>query len=1738
MEARTSLHQSNSYHKGSRALRILSMLMTLNLILGLFSLTPPTPVQAADGTVTLSVISARDEPAHPGGAVLKGDSVPEYKYLINADDVGDPTQPRFPDCSPYFEDPFHPGMPDVNHPNLEYPDKCNWPSIRQLPGGSPVITQGDQADFAGGGSLSLPPGNYLISVQSDTYKIGGQHFTVPDGGAVAVTVELQPHPLPPATLSVFVFEDISPTNGAVDAPAELGLAGFKVTINEILGQVSTDVFGNPLCTLYDANGDPLPPPAGKPLDWCLYSGDGSGSPADPTYRALGDVKVPNLGPNRFDIDVFPPAGSPYVQTTTLEGSTGWDTWLQEGATGLDNEFVVAGEPFPWTWAGFVKPTDTLNNASVTGGITGRIVGASYWVPQNGGLPYYGAQWGGLNGAKPTGPIPDAWISLADLQNGDTAVWIGPANADGTFTIDNVPDGSYFFTYWDYQLHYIMDWMTVTVTGGQVTDLATPFLTGWFTWVSGYVFTDLNGNGFRDEGEPGIAEFPVVLKERENTVMDRMTVLVTTDSTGFYYFDRAYPLGSWMVLEAYSDRYYTTGVSYKVENQPDWTTVLGSGVDVGVLPILGHSGQLDWGVRPYDPTGATGPRNGGIVGTVSYDVTRNELDPRFAVVEDWQPGIPGITMQVWTSVACGTNPGSPCDSMGMYELDADGAYKKGLLINEAVTESWEQPIDCTPRDADGNPVQQLAFPTAPGKRCLEAPMMGLQFQSDFSTVDGNYGFGDGCFGIGGFDPNTGACADGSQPIELPPGEYLVNMIIPNDATANARPLYKVTREEDINIFGGDQFTPQVPPPACAGPLHTVDVAGIGTDGYPAQVLPNGVTVPASTPTINPTFTDGGGNPYEGMAKPLCDTKLVTVSTGKSIAPTFNLFTDVEIPGKWKGYIIDDLTISMNAMDLNFGEKAGVANSPIGIYDYTNRLVKTITSDPNGVYEVLLPSTWSINCPSPSGVCPGTYYLLGNDPGQPGAPNPNYNPAFRTIGASFEIWPGRLLPSDLAPTQIAVSVLNPGSNQAVPVTCALDAVTPQLFAVSQPYAQLNYAGASNVVISVTPGSLTLSGMGFGAAAGTVTLDDVFILPTTAWSDTSITVTLPNSTPQGVHQLKVTGANGQKTVNGLSLHILGRVYNPTLYWVNPPAGLTTVPARTFTSAAYTGFPGPIQAAINAAAGAAGKNDLVVVFPGPTTQWNPLGAYYENLVINTSVKLQGVGPGGVRPDTSFSLGSVIDGANVVGDTAYATAWQTFVGSLTWDGNQTLYEGPVIYLLVRSNEFVQTFRPAIDGFTIKGGDQQGFPNFLPGAEPGGGGVITVQGGGIFANAYARYLQISNNVLSSNGGAYGGAIRLGTPNLPGAANDNQNDDVRILNNRIIANGGTNLAGAVGIFSGANNYEVAGNDICGNFSAEYGGGISQYGYSPNGRIHHNRIYFNRSYDEGGGIMLAGELPANPALLSPGTGPVDVYNNLIQSNLSNDDGGGIRFLMAGNFIFNVYNNMIVNNISTHEGGGISLNDAPSVRVYNNTVMKNITTATSATSNGFPAPAGLATGANTQQLQATLPPGSSLFSNPVLFNNIFWDNRAGTFDGGGVSGIGITGDPNPINNWDIGAADFSGLLSPVNSILQSTDGTILSGTNLSADPLVVSSYDTVLSILPWRGNANFVDTQIVVVEQPINIMSNYHLNTGSPAIQAGIGAWLGVIRPQLDYDDQCRPFFRPDAGADQLTAVCQLFAPLVGR
>jgi hypothetical protein len=466
-----------------------------------------------------------------------------------------------------------------------------------------------------------------------------------------------------------------------------------------------------------------------------------------------------------------------------------------------------------------------------------------------------------------------------------------------------------------------------------------------------------------------------------------------------------------------------------------------------------------------------------------------------------------------------------------------------------------------------------------------------------------------------------------------------------------------------------------------------------------------------------------------------------------------------------------------------------------------------------------------------------------------------------------------------------------------------------------------------------------------------------------------------------------------------------------------------------------------------------------------------------------------------------------------------------------------------------RTFKAAIDGFEVRGG-----VGANPGAAGPTGAAVVTQGGGIYVDGYSDGLSIRNNEIHSNNGAYGGAVRVGTPEIT----QNHNWNLRLANNRIYANGGSNLAGAVGVFQGSNGYRIDHNDLCGNFSAEYGGAITHYGLSPNGSVDHNRIWFNRSYDEGGGITVAGEMPSNPALLTTGSGAVNITANLIEANLANDDGGGIRLLMvdgrSGNtfsaYRVNVVNNTIADNISTHEGGGIAIDDATNVTFVDNTVVRNVTTATAATSNGQPAPAGLATAQNSALLQSNLAATAPRFSKPTMFNNVFWDNRAGSYSAAGIQGIGMQGDNGPIRLWDFGMFDRSYPLHPTNTVYDSctdpsvctdlnqasidnpgaVDGNLLTTNPLTANPLsFIDPFQVGITVMPWRTQPTFIGNQIVAANLPVTLMGNYHLAAGSAAIGAGAqtsaGVTPAVTKPADDIDGDPRPASGPvDAGSDQ--------------
>jgi parallel beta-helix repeat protein len=432
----------------------------------------------------------------------------------------------------------------------------------------------------------------------------------------------------------------------------------------------------------------------------------------------------------------------------------------------------------------------------------------------------------------------------------------------------------------------------------------------------------------------------------------------------------------------------------------------------------------------------------------------------------------------------------------------------------------------------------------------------------------------------------------------------------------------------------------------------------------------------------------------------------------------------------------------------------------------------------------------------------------------------------------------------------------------------------------------------------------------------------------------------------------------------------------------------------------------------------------------------------------------------------------------------------------------------------------------------------------------------VYVHAGANGLQISNNVIVGNSGSYGGGVRVGTP----YAGDTNNDSVAISFNQIRDNGGTNLAGGVGIYNGSTSYVVDHNALCGNFSAEYGGGISHYGLSAGGRITSNRIWFNESYDEGGGVMIAGELPADPNGLSAGAGAVTVSGNQIIANNANDDGGGMRLLQVNNYLVRAENNVIANNLSTHEGGGIAIDDASNVELVNNTVAENITSATALTSDGTAAPAGLAWGPNSSQLQASLT-GTPQFSPPRLLNNIFHHNKSGAWDGQMVHGIGIAGDTAVQNFWDMGSTTPGapalqpryGVMSQLNSGQATTavagrlPGTDVPDTDtaanvspyftrVTADAGFVAPFSVTVDVSSLRSFPGFRQSVIVLPNVAPDQLGNYHLRTvaagDSVAVNRGVALLGTITAPTTDFDDPPTPRYAApatttkllDAGADE--------------
>lgn len=1586
----------------------------------------------------------------------------------------------------------------INEDTAHQAEDGNVPVFTNPHAYSPIVATGDETT----GPVSLPPGKYLVSViggelppisgdpASNSYKSSGAHFTVDGSGeAVAVEVGLVKGPLPTASVVVEVFHDNHMVNNARDYPVEDGLEGFSVLLEDGTGEVAVDIYGNPLCTEYDGVGSSTP--AGDPVPGtgglCLTDADGV-------------VTIPNLGPLKYGAFVIPPDGSGWIQTSTIEGTPIIDVWVQEGNNGY---LAEQGQLTALALFGFVQECEfglcpELNNQGIP-------------TPPNSPTPPQGSATiiGRIREAPedvvgPLGPIvPEPYIALNNLSGNDEQVYTGRGNPDGTFSIPNVPPGLYQVVIWDRPLDIIIQFVTVSVgpeDQGGIVDMGDIGVPRWFGVIEGYVYWD-NGydasgnmitgipsgfegpdgavpgaeNGFRDcqpnatgphdvaKCEDGVAGQDLDIRFKDGSIK----YAAFTDANGYYSFEEVFPFPAFTIWEVGFGRfkqvgtmaYFTeptpdgspntpVGYPYNPENMPGCPRDANGDRDPGCDPAdafgpasllqgaLTSAGRYHWidtGKLPYPAD-----ENGGIAGLVVYAVTRNEFDPRIAAPEDYEPGVPNVTINLYPAALDANQPIS-CTEPGPGCPYGEGELMRGLApgiddgnpdtpIDSVETDSWDAnlPTDCRYSD--------LIEPTP---SIIQDPLC-LEIFKNFAQLK------DGVF-------------DGGYAFEgVAPGAYIVEMEAPFG--------YRQIKEEDQNTDQGDDFIPQVPPPPCAGPLHLVN---------------------------------DERNPANGQMTPLCDSKFVRVVNGTNPPAEFYVMTDfddsvdgnggpvenftgttaVPPPGFIRGFMSDDLNVDFRPDSPNYRLKRGVPNTSIGILDFMDNEIAVVNTDEYGFFEVLLPSGDTIACPTPGGLCPSMYKVVGNYPGQdPLNPIETYNPNYATLTLPTDVWTGKTTYSDVA---------------IVPITAFAGFEQQPICTVTGPDVQ-----SVDTVYGPRGTSFNISGSGFSptATAPSVTLGGAPLTVNPGWSDTAINVTIPtgNSVPTGPQQLVVTDANGVVSQTGITFHVIKtnnpQQYNPTILDVS--AGQS------------------IQDAVDLAMDGGNNRTLIVVHPG---------TYYENPIVYKNVKLQGFGPGATSIDGRFlGYGPGTGGTD-------ADTWIAQVDGLNGGngpvGPTEVPIGQVVTVVAAANNTHNNnqFPTQIDGFTIIGGSTFKVENRAPRA---------TQGGGIYAHFRANRLQVSNNLIQSNGGNAGGGVILGQAYV----GNNNNGNVRIHHNRILNNGGFILAGGIGIFTGANDYEIDHNQICGNYSAEYGGGISHFGMSTGGWIHHNEILFNSAFDEGGGVIIASELP-DPGVVADGSGDVSIEANLIRQNVSNDDGGGIRLLAPIEGPVHILNNMVVNNLATDIGGGIALDDALAVEIINNTIAHNVSTATAEDADRSPtcAPnggletcahaAGIASTGFSAALLDTNPP--TTFSDPLMFNNIFWQNEAFHLDQFGFVVPDPAGArPGSIIDLEVLGTTIPQTMTPNYSVLTALYGSGVG--NTTGDPLFADNSVFVnFEALPFVADPAFVTVQVTT--SPADPQGDYHLTVGSSAIDLGMASFGGVDAPLLDIDGDTRDA-NPDSGADE--------------
>jgi uncharacterized repeat protein (TIGR01451 family) len=1090
---------------------------------------------------------------------------------------------------------------------------------------------------------------------------------------------------------------------------------------------------------------------------------------------------------------------------------------------------------------------------------------------------------------------------------------------------------------------------------------------------------------------------------------------------------------------------------------------------GLQGFISQTEKIDWG-KTVLPAG----QNGGFSGLVVYTSTRGFDDPGLEVQFMWEPLVPRVPVNLYQKVT-GADGSTTLKLVAKttttsWDDVAAGTYSDSVRNPLAIGKP-----SCPGQVSDASDPyvhQVLGSDTA---RCYDGFHNWNQVQPE--TYDGYYQFA----GIypGGYAPDANGVLQPVGPFSaaVPDGQYVIEIVPPTG--------YEIVKEEDKNILIGDAWV--APPAQQFAALSSIfilpDQATISSAynlNGPASLqsrlgfiagktqFPLCGGSPHRVPDYLSLFPQSAQvAPFAGADRPLCDRKEVSIVAGQNGGANFFVFSNTPRASKFTGIILDDASAEFNVAAPDFGEKFGVPYVAVSIKDQYGVEIERVYGDQWGGYNGMTPSTWQVNVPNPAGYSPNMLVTCMNDPGPITLGgivqiDPQYMPSYSNFCYTNPFMPGltTYLDTPVLPVGAFASNYVSGYN---PVDCAYPDATPAISRVdgdkTGPWISptgsrklvIKALGTVNVPNAAYLGPSFTSGLSsqktvarnytFGTTAGTVTLGGKTLTSGVSWADGEIDVVVPTSFGPGSYELGITSANKKSSVDTVTVTI--EAATPT--FLSAPSNSVTTGGASHV----------VQAAIDAA----NPGDLIIL---------DAGVYNELVVMWKPVRLQGVGAASViinaakyptdkleawRPTINNLFGvDTISGNASPNPQVDPLPGQEITGGIVFIEPSVLAteEGAGITVLAKnrangpnngscSSKAVSDYYDSTKVFTPRGGVAQGtivkstrkiadsyfdcnHPSRIDGISVTGGDA----GGGIYVNGYAHNLEISNNRVYGNAGAFGGGVRVGIPHLEtqdlATIQAGFDNNVKIHHNSITQNGLIEASGAVGgtpgasgagaglaLCTGTNNYNANYNFVCGNYSSSDGGGIGHIGYSSNGTIANNTIIFNQSFFQqsatnGGGIAIEGDAAAAGGL-TLGSGPgLLVDSNLIQGNFAEGGhGGGIALMQVngsdtscnnrgscsyGNKV-TLTNNMVVDNVAGWSAGGLYLLDSFNVNVTNNTVAMNDSVGIAGPlfvgNNGKPNPAGIAAD-HTSPALTSLSASVPSYSYPAQFeNNIVWHNRS---------------------------------------------------------------------------------------------------------------------------------------------------------